>query len=203
MQFAKILCGRRNCIHVVSLYRTYICTNDWRGKTVVVSAVCVSCAALLISGFESFQPAVCLVITVVVIGPETAAALVQLRHPCNLPAKLALKPGDFPRHIRHLHRRRYILGFLHKNGDYPWNSPGGRPARRALAIALHGICPIRPTPGLSMRSSCNVHGRRRRFFAIGKSAAHPIKKKLARSGNDLFVMSVFFISILLSDDFIA
>lgn len=53
-----------------------------------------------------------LVITAVVIGPETVA-LVQLRRLAIL-RPMPLKPGDSPRYIRHLHRRRYIPGFSAK-----------------------------------------------------------------------------------------
>lgn len=54
-----------------------------------------------------------LVITAVVIGPETAVALVQLRRLAIL-RPMPLKPGDSPRYIRHLHRRRYIPSFPQK-----------------------------------------------------------------------------------------
>lgn len=58
-------------------------------------------------------PASRLVITAVLIGPETAVALVQLRHPAIF-RPMPLKPGDSPRYIRHLRRCHYILGFSAK-----------------------------------------------------------------------------------------
>lgn len=94
-------------------------------------------------------PAGRLVITVVVIGPETGGRA----RPITASAifrPVPLKPGDTPRHIRHLHRRPLAILCpvpraippLRKNGDHPRNLPDGCPARRTLAIALHGICPI-------------------------------------------------------------
>lgn len=135
------------------------------------------------SYLREFSWASRLVITVVVIGPETAVALVQLWSPAIF-RPVPLKSGrDFPRHIRHLLRR-----LLRKNGDHPQNLPGGRPARRARSpLCLHGICPIWPTPGfIDGKLNAMLPSRMGESLSVGIRLA---EEKLATpgSGNNVFV----------------
>jgi len=104
-------------------------------------------------------PASRLVITAVVIGPETAVALVQLRRPAIF-RPMPLKPGDSPRYIRHLHRRRYMSGFSAKTavilGTLADRMSGSPIARHCASRHLPDPINVRFIDGKHMR--CSLHG---------------------------------------------
>lgn len=92
-------------------------------------------------------PASRLVITAVVIGPEMAVALVQLRRPAIF-RPMPLKPGDSPRYIRYLPPLLYPR-LLRKNSGYPRNSPrrsdvrfAGNSPSRFMVFARSHQCQI-------------------------------------------------------------
>ncbi|RLU24404.1 hypothetical protein DMN91_002493 [Ooceraea biroi] len=126
--------------------------EDRRRQLVTWSTYLAGSSYLGFRGFAASR----LVITVVVIGPETAVALVQLPCPAIFRPVL-LKPGDSLRHIRHLPRPRALCSCFSAKTV---NVLGTLQAEVRFAIAFHGICPIRPTPGSSynVTSCCGTAG---------------------------------------------
>lgn len=133
------------------------------------------------SCLREFSWASRLVITVVVIGPETAVALVQLRSPAIF-RPVPLKSGrDFPRHIRHLLRR-----LLRKNGDHPRNSPGGRPARHCASWYLPDLTDAGFIDG---KLNAMLPSRMGESLSVERNGIRLVEEKLAApaGGNNIFV----------------
>lgn len=205
MQFAKILCERRNCIHDVH-FISYVLTTEM-GKR--CDTACVSCRLFLSPASRvSNQPR--LVITVVVIGPETAVALVQLRCPCNLPAN-GVKTGGFPAAHKALTPRALYSRLSPQkrrlSSELAWRTSGSSGARHCASRYLPDST---DAGGLSMRSSCNAPfagGRRRRFFSIGGNGVRFRFKKKLRWEQFIYnvglFLSQFFFLLLPNDDFTA
>lgn len=121
--------SKHRCVYV--RYLTHVVrTNDVREENDGWPHNCgiyISCRFFLspASSGSSLRSSSRLVITVVVIGPETAVALVQLRSPAIF-RPVPLKPGGFPA----AHKALTAPRLLRKKGDRPRNLPGGRSARR-------------------------------------------------------------------------